>query len=100
MDSKTASVFTFTSSQHPHDIEHPVPSFPEAAAPAATVATDATGGGVSGGEGRAVTAGAGIPGFSITSMRLASYQDKQKKSTVILTQDKLDHDTLVIIQTI
>ena len=66
---------TLISSQQPHDIEHPVPFFPEAAAAESTTATETGGGGGEGGgegEGRKVTGGAGIPGFSITSIRFAS----------------------------
>ena len=66
---------TFNSSQQPHDIEgHKLISFfPLPAAAGSTTATAVgSGEGVSGGEGKVVTSGAGIPGFSTTSIRLAS----------------------------
>ena len=71
-----ANQHTFTASQQPHDIEHPVASFADTAATAvSSVSVETGGGGVSGGEGMvAAMGGAGIPGISITSMRLASCQ--------------------------
>ena len=74
---KLANQLTLTTSQQPHDMEHPVPSFADTAPAISSVALDTVGGGVSGGEGMVVVmGGAGMPGISTTSIRLASCQTK------------------------
>ena len=81
---------TFTTSQQPHDIKHPVPSFADTAAAASFVAVDTGGGGVSGGEGMVVVmGGAGIPGFSTTSSRLASCQMISTASQVMYATQRV-----------
>ena len=78
---------TFNSCQQPHDIVgHKLLSFFPAAPAAAgsTTATSSGGGeGVSGGERGMTVAGAGLPGFSITAIRFASYNIKKQNQLYI-----------------